>query len=369
MRIRSSGLAMLAVGIVLVTACQAAPSGSGALKIGVQTDVGSADDKNFNEYTYIGAKEGAKAIGATEPPVFVPKDESEYETGLNQYVDQGYNIVVVNGFNAVAPVVKFAKANPDVTFIGVDHSPCINAAGDADPTFTDCSGQMPDNYVGLNYQEDQAGYLAGIVAANITESNLVGAIGGITTCAPCIKYIQGFAMGVKSVNPDITVKVAWVTESDIGKAFFDQAGGKSFGEQFLAQNPGLDVLFQVAGQTGNGALLAACDAGINGVGVDVDQFLSFPEAKDCIVTSAEKKLVRSVSETIQAVAAGTAKGGIDLWDAKRDGVGISPFHDNADKVPDGTQAKVDEAFAAMKAGTLTTCPEDCAKVPAPPIGD
>ena len=113
-----------------------------AMKIGVQTDVGTVNDKNFNEYTYLGAKEGAAAIGADEPPVFVPKDASEYPVGIQSYVDGGFEIIVVSGFNAVPDATKFAKANPDVWFVGVDHSPCIDAEAGyyACPQHLRCAG-------------------------------------------------------------------------------------------------------------------------------------------------------------------------------------------------------------------------------------
>jgi len=345
------------------------------LKIGVQTDVGTINDKNFNQYSYAGAVKGAEAIGAAPPPAFVPKDASEYPIGLQSYVDNGYNIIVVNGFNAVPDVTKFAKANPDIWFVGVDHSACIDAEGNNDPTFA-CAGSanwptLLPNYIGLNYQEDQVGYLAGIVAAKATKSNVVGAVGGITLCGPCVRYMQGYVLGAKSVNPDITVKIAWVTTSDFTKAFADQALGKTFAQQMITQNPGIDVLFQVAGLTGNGVIDAACEAGIGAIGVDVDQYLSYPDGGACLMTSATKSLEFSVSESIKAIAAGTAKGGFSLWDAKVDGVGYAPFYEWETKLPADTKATVDAAFAEMKAGNLTTCPAapECGKTPAPPIGD
>ena len=174
--------------------------------------------------------------------------------------------------------------------------------------------------------------------------------------------MQGYALGAKSINPDIQVKIGWVTESDFTKAFYDPAGGKAYAEQFLQQNDGMDVLFQVAGQTGNGAIDAACEAGIFAIGVDVDQHESYPDGAACIMTSATKSLQRSVSESIKAIAAGTATGGKQVWDAAIDGVGYAPFYEAESKVPADTIPAIDEAFAAMKAGTLTTCP------PAPECG-
>ena len=149
-----------------------------------------------------------------------------------------------------------------------------------------------------------------------------------------------------------------MTESDFSLAFNDPVQGKNFGEQFIQQNSP-DVLFQVAGKTGNGVLDAACEAGIHGIGVDVDQALSYPDAAECIVTSAEKKLALSVEATLVQLSQGTHTPGNNLWNAANDGIGISDFHDNADLITPETQTLVDDALQAMKDGTLTTCPENC----------
>jgi basic membrane protein A len=391
MRIRSTGLALFAGLSVFVAACgtgttstapsvaptdaaSTAPSeapasvepsasaGAGAdLKIGVVTDVGTVNDKNFNEYTYVGAQLGAAAVGAAEPPVVVPTSDADYAPLVQAYVDQEFDVIVAAGFNLEGVTAAAAKANPDIWFIGVDHAPCINAAGDVDPTFADCSGDiatlMP-NYIAIKYAEDQAGYLAGIVAASVPDVDIIGAVGGVSLCGPCIRYIQGYELGAKSVNPDITVKAAWVSDSDFRLGFADQAAGKTFGQQFIQQNEGIDVLFQVAGLTGNGVIDAACEAGISAIGVDVDQHESYPASQACILTSAEKKLSNSVSQSIVAIADGSAAGGSTLFDAANDGIGVSAFYDAASKLAPDTQAKVDEALAAMKAGTLVTCPAD-----------
>jgi basic membrane protein A len=377
---RYSMVAILMTGALALAACgpgtSPAESAAGAstaesmaphsdLKIGVVTDVGTTNDKNFNEYTFVGAKQGAAAIGAEEPPVTVPKDSSEYATSIQAFVDQGYDIIVTAGFNLGVATTQAAHDNPDIWFIGVDQGPpCVNEEGLPDTTFA-CAGDaatLLPQFVALSYQEDQAGYLAGIAAASASKTGTIGAIGGITLCGPCIRYIQGFKLGAESINPDIKLVVGWVTESDFVKAFNDPVTGKSFGEQFLQQNSDVDVLFQVAGKTGNGVLDAACEAGIWGIGVDVDQALSYPNAASCIITSATKSLVLAVETDIRMIVDGTMKGGDDHWDAERDGIGYAPFHDNADALPADMADQLDAAFEEMKAGTLETCPEKCGDI-------
>jgi basic membrane protein A len=394
MRIRSTGLALFAGLSIFIAACgnggastspaasaaSAAPStGASAeasapasaavksdLKIGVVTDVGTVNDKNFNEFTFVGAQQGAAAIGADPPPVVVPTSDADYAPLIQAFVDQDFDIIVATGFNLVPATAAAAKANPDIWFIGVDHAPCINATGDVDPTFADCSGDISvllPKYIAINYAEDQAGYLAGIVAGLATKSGTIGSIGGVSLCGPCIRYMQGYELGAKSVNPAVVVKSAFVSDSDFRVGFADQAAGKTFGDQFITQNAGIDVLFQVAGLTGNGLIDAACAANINAIGVDVDQHESYPAAAACILTSAEKHLSVSVSDSIVGIADGTAKGGLTFFNALNDGIGVSSFYDAASKLPADTQSKVDAAMEAMKAGTLTTCPAKCGQLP------
>jgi basic membrane protein A len=227
-------------------------------------------------------------------------------------------------------------------------------------------------YIALNYAEDQAGYLAGIVAASASKNGIIGAVGGVAVCAPCVRYIQGYFLGAQSVNPAIKVKTAWVTASDFVKGFFDQPGGKAFGDQFIKQNPGIDVVFQVAGNTGNGVIDAACAAaGINVIGVDVDQYQSYAASQKCILTSAEKHLTVSVTNSIQQIAAGTAKGGKVFFNATNDGIGLAKFYDATSKLPADIDATVAKALAGLKDGTIKSCPPapDCGKTPAPPIGN
>jgi basic membrane protein A and related proteins len=359
----------LAVGGAVSAQSPDASTAATTWKIGVVTDIGTLNDKNFNEYTFKGAADGAAAIGAAVPDSFVPTDASEYLAGLQRFVDNGYNLIVTQGFNLAADTTQFAHDNPGIRFVGMDQSPiCVDEEGNSDSTFA-CAGDaaaLLPNYVSINFAEDQAGYLAGIVAATLSKSGKIGAIGGTSACAPCIRYIQGYAEGARSVNPGIEVNSKYVVSDFSASAFHDSTLGNTFAQQFLTQFPGTDVMFQVAGETGNGVLQAACAADILGIGVDVDQYLSLNAANDpaydCLVTSAEKHIQDITAKTIEAIAAGTATGGDTAYNATNDAIGISDFHDKADLMTPDLQSKLDAAMAAMKAGTLKTCPDNCGKL-------
>ena len=138
------------------------------------------------------------------------------------------------------------------------------------------------------------------MAGTITETNVIGTIGGIESIPAVKLYIGGYHNGALSVNPDVEVLIQYVSE-DITTAFNDPTTGAALAEQMIGQD--VDVIFQVAGLSGQGALEAACDADIYGIGVDVDQALALP-SETCIVTSAEKKLVDAIDEAIQRIADG-----------------------------------------------------------------
>jgi basic membrane protein A and related proteins len=394
MRTRSMGLSLLGGLALIVSACQpgtsvapstnpstapasssaasasagsVSPSAGGsasALKIGVVTDVGTVDDKNFNQFSYEGAQKGAADIGAAAPQVVVPNDASQYAPNIKSFVDQGFNVIVTVGFNLTNDTIKAAKANPNVWFIGVDQAPlCITETGDPDTKFA-CKGdptKLLPKFVAIRYAEDQAGFLAGIVAAGASKSGKIGAIGGINLVPAVVRYIQGYQLGAKSVNPSIEVDTAYVSTSDFGKAFNDPATGKTFATQFISQK-GVDVLFQVAGKTGNGVLQAACAANIVGIGVDVDQFQSLNAASDptykCILTSATKGLSASVESTIKAIADGSAKGGNAVYDATNQGIGLAPFTPTSGVSAD-VQAKVQAALTGLQSGAIKSCPDKC----------
>jgi len=356
-----TALALLATA-ALVAACSSsatpAPTSS-SLKIGVVTDVGRVDDKNFNQYSYEGAKNAAAALGTTAEYV-VPKDASDYTKDIQSFVDKSYNVIVTVGFNLGDATIKAAKANPNIWFIAVDVAPCVDESGAPDSTFAckgDASKLLP-KLIGVTFEEDQAGYLAGIVAASVSKTGTIGQLGGINNNPAVVRYLQGYQLGAASYNANIKVQTDFFSTGDLGKAYGDPVFGKTFSAQFIQQKA-VDVLFQVAGGTGNGALDAACDANILAIGVDVDEYLSYSTADKCIVTSAEKHLSSAVNQTITAISKNTAVGGVSKFNAANDGIGISPFHNTAVTIPADVQGKLDTALAAMKAGTLTTCPATC----------
>jgi len=310
------------------------------LKIGMVTDIGQLEDKSFNEFSWAGVQAGATAIGAPMPTVIVTANTADYAANIQQLIDQDFQVIVSVGFLIGSDTRVAALQNPDIQFFGVDQFV-------AEPN--------PPNYQGILFAEAQSGYLAGIVAATVSESGVIGAVGGVSTVPPVYAFINGYRNGAASVNPDIQVLINYTED------FNDASKGEAAANAMIGEDA--DVIFQVAGATGAGALRAACAAEIFGIGVDVDQHGSLPDAAECIITSAEKKLENSISQAIERFASDGFQGGAENGNffnsAENDGVGLSPFT-NLDPLPEGLQAAVDEAFSAMADGSLDPCmPIDC----------
>jgi basic membrane protein A len=335
----------------------AEPSGAALtpIKVGVVTDVGQLEDKSFNQSSNEGAKAAAEESGGSHD-VIVTQAISDYAQNIQTFIDNDFDVIVTVGFLIGTDTAKAAKANPDIKFIGVDQGICVDANGDPDPTFA-CAGDaatLLPNYQGIVFAEAQPGYLAGIIAGSLNKSGTIGAVGG-TNVPAVVNYWRGYENGAKSVKPDIKV-LYQETNPDPAKGFNDPTAGKTIANQFMDQ--GADVLFQIAGLTGQGVLEAVCaKTGVWGIGVDVDQAVSLPNLSKCIVTSAEKKLVDTVKAVVLSVASGTFKAGTVAYNAASDpqAVGLSDYHDNASLITPDIQAKVDAALAGLKDGSVDPC--------------
>src|SRR6267378_1152251 len=311
----------------------ASPSGvSSTIKVGFVTDIGQLEDKSFNEYSCRGVLDGTRAIGAPDPKVIVTKDIADYKQNIQQFIDQKFDVIVTIGFLIGTETLAAAKANPSVQFFGVDQFV-------ADPS--------PANYQGLLFSEAQAGYLAGIVAGTITKSGKIGAVGGRSDVPPVVHYIKGYENGATSVKANVAVSSIYVED------FNAPDKGEAAAKTMIGQ--GVDVLFQVAGLTGAGVLRAACNAKVYGIGVDVDQYLSLPDSKACIITSAEKRLQNATRDAVKRFKDKGKQTGNFTNDATNDGIGVSQIR-NLNPVPAGLQDKITQATADMKSGKLKPVP-------------
>ncbi len=300
------------------------------LKIGVVTDVGEIDDQSFNQSSWEGALAAAKSTGGSARYVETQNSKDYYDNIL-EFVENNYDVVITVGYALGEDTFEVAKKYPHVFFIGVDQF-------QTEP--------LP-NLVGLVFHEDQAGYLAGVLAAHLTKSNFVASVLGADIVPPVVAFGEGFEAGVKSVNPDINT-VNTYHPGGVDTAFTDPEWGASAAAQAMDQ--GADIIFAAAGKTGSGALIeAAQHEGVYCIGVDTDQWNTSPGARPCLVSSAVKRINLGVQELIELTSHGEFKVSNHYGE-----VGLADFHDFEDDISDELKAELAKIATGLKSGEIET---------------
>ncbi|HUP55329.1 MAG TPA: BMP family ABC transporter substrate-binding protein [Methylomirabilota bacterium] len=306
------------------------------LKVGLVTDVGRVNDKGFNQSAYEGMLAAAEAAPTCfETEYIETTSQSDYAPNIAQFTDSGSNVVIGVGFLLGDAMGDAAKANTDIKFISVDGVP----GKGHDETWVSTNGES------LFFAEDQAGYMAGVLAASLSKSNHIGVVGGLVVVPPVERFVEGYIDGAKSVKSDIKVDFVYTT------SFTDPPQGSSAAKQMI--DAGADVIFGAGGLTGNGALEAACQAtGVLAIGVDTDQYETLPSVQKCIVSSATKNIVEAVKNSLLRIAQDQFKPGFHTDNAATNGIGLAPYHDQDANVPAETKTLLETTFAGLADGSI-----------------
>jgi len=316
------------------------------LKVGLVTDVGGVNDKSFNQSAWAGVQKAAAEFGF-DAKFIESKQPTDYEKNIDQFATENYDAIITVGFLMGDATAAKAKQYPNIKFAIVDNAYFpTKGSPSCDDTVKDCydDGGLK-NVTSLMFQEDEVGYLAGVLAAGMSKSGTVCTVSGMEI-PPVVRFVTGFQNGAKWMKADTKTLNVYIP------SFTDPAKGKETGNSMIGQ--GCDVVFGVGGNTGNGGLLAAKEKGLPAIGVDVDQYNTYPEVKDALLSSAAKNVDVAVYNYLKSVTDGSVKAGILTANLKNGGIGLAPYHDWESKIPDSVKAKVQEAADGLKNGTLTT---------------
>ena len=289
-----SVFALLLVASMLLTACGGGGAAGGApdcksadvFCVGVVTDVGKIDDKSFNQSAWEGVKQAEKDLGA-KVQYIETTDAKDYDKNIGTFGDAGYDVIVTVGFALGEATAKAAAAYPNSKFIGVDQ-------------FQDTSKTVPANLAGLNFPEDNAGFLVGALAAQMTTTKKLGAICGTDAVPPVWRFGEGFKAGAAYIDPAVEVTVVYHNDVGFDKTFSDPEWGATTANSMI--DKGVDVIFGAGGKTGNGAIIeTASHQGVYCIGVDTDQWETVPEAHPCLVSSAMKLIKTGVQDVLTQI--------------------------------------------------------------------
>lgn len=322
-----------AVAAARVADLAAWPGVSRPLRVGLVTDGGRVDDGSLNQGAYLGMQQAARTFDL-DLSFIETVEPGDFERNIAAFANAGFDMIVTVGSSAAETTQAMAEAYPAIRFVAVDHA----------------FDNPPGNLQGIVFGEDQAGFLAGVLAGQLSASGTVGVVSGPET--PTVqRYRAGFANGVASVCPDCQVIQVAIDSAT------DAARGRTAALSQIAE--GADIIFGVGGLTGSGALLGATQDDAWAIGVDVDQYWTTfdggaTEGAGRLLTSAVKRADVAISAAIADLVLGRFQGGVAQFDAANNGIGLAPFHDAAAAVPAEVQARLIETLEALASGRLST---------------
>ena len=323
-------------------------------KVGLVTDLGGINDKSFNATAWKGVEDATKKM-FVEGKYLESQQQSDYSKNITEFLAQKADMIITVGFLLGTDTAKFAKDNPNTKFAIVDYAypDCWPGA----VVGKDCGSDVAvPNVRGLTFQTDEAGFLAGYVAAAMTKTGKVGTFGGMKLPTVTI-FMVGYEAGVKYYNAQKGTKVqvlGWETAKGDGlfTGNFESAeDGRKAAESLFDE--GADIVMPVAGPCGLGAGAAAKERGLMIVGVDTDWYISAPEYKETYLTSVLKNMDAAVLDTITSMTTGTFTGGVNyVGTLTNNGVGIAAFHDFESKVPATLADELKAITADIVAGKI-----------------
>ncbi len=328
-------VALIALSLV-VAGC--GDSGPESVKVGMVSDVGGVDDASFNQNTWDGLQMAQEDLGV-QAQFIESAAQADYEKNITELAEQDYDLIITVGYLLADATSKMAAVYPDVDFAIVDFS--------YDPTIP--------NVAGIIFNTDEAAFPIGYLAAAWADMQdpadpALGYVAGMQI--PTVEiFVVGYENGAKYYNEQKgkNVRFSGVYVGDFEAA--DQ--GKIVGNSLIDE--GADVIFGIGGKTGNGGLSAAKERGKWGVGVDVDQYFTTPNEKDILLTSCVKRLDNSVFGVIEALLNDEFPGGDNyVGTLENGGVGLAPYHDFEDQIPDELKQEIDDIIEGIKNGEIDT---------------
>jgi basic membrane lipoprotein Med (substrate-binding protein (PBP1-ABC) superfamily)/ABC-type glycerol-3-phosphate transport system substrate-binding protein len=307
------------------------------------TDTGGIDDKSFNATAWKGITDAIEQLGI-EGKYLESQQQTDYEKNINAFIEEGCNLIVTVGFLLGDATKALAEANPEQKFSIVDYA--------YDPAIPNVLGQV------FNTQE--AGFLAGYLAAGVSQTGVVGTFGGMQIPTVTV-FMDGFVLGVNYYNEvkgTSVTALGWdpATQTGLFTGNFESADdGRTMAENLMDE--GADIIMPVAGPVGLGSAAAAQERGnVYIIGVDSDWYLTAPNYSSIILTSVMKMMDTTTMQAIQAALDGSFAGGVTVGTLENGGVGLAPFHDLESMVPAELIAELDDIKAKLIAGEISAIP-------------
>ena len=220
---------------------------------GLVTDSLGIDDHGMNQDTWEGLEE-AKAGGLVDRIEYIESiGTRDYEKNIAYFAENGYDVIITTGIGMRDDTLRGASLHPDSVFIGMDQP----------------HEEEHPNLIPVTFAEDQMGFIAGALAAHISETRIVGGVCETSGIDSMWRYCEGYRAGAKFMDENISVQVIYRENGDREKLFVDEGWGYDTANTLIKR--GVDVIFAAGGVTAQGALRAAAEAQVDTIGTELDQ--------------------------------------------------------------------------------------------------
>ena len=290
-KIKTLALAgVLALGVV---GCSSnSQTDEGKIKVSLILDEGGVNDQSFNQASWEGALK-AKEKYNVEISYIESESESDYVSNIETAIDNESDLVIGVGYKLTDAISEASDLYPDQKFAIVDGA----------------FETVPNNVVNMSFNEEQAGYVVGLIASQMTETNKVAFIGGYDI--PSVSnFYKGYEKAIKEVNPDIEVLCQYAN------SFTDAGKGKAMAQQLIKDD--YDIIFTAGGGVNNGVWEACLENDKKAIGVDIASSQFSPS----VITSALKRVDIGVESVIKDLVQNELVGGdVKMFDLTNQGVG------------------------------------------------
>ncbi|MFC4101183.1 BMP family protein [Paenibacillus xanthanilyticus] len=297
-------------------------AGESGFKVALLTP-GPVNDSGWNAIAYNGLMKIKDELGA-KTQYSEKVTQSDMNEFIRGYATDGYNVIIGHGFEFADPMMAVAKDFPDTWFL-----------------VTSASVSQSPNVASISINNREQGYLMGTVAALMSETGTVAAIGG-TEIPPITNSVKGFEEGAKAAVPDIEVLTTMTGSND------DIAKAKETAISLIEK--GADVVMTNANQAGSGGIEAAKQKGMLAIGSNQDQN---PNAPDTVVTSVIQDYPKAMSVVVKSIMDGAMKPEAQTLGVKEGAVYLAPYHGFDAKMAQEVKDKIAATVKALEDGTLT----------------
>ncbi len=316
---------LLLVPALLMAGCSAQPSDCARADVycvGLVTDFGSVDS-GINRQAWLALQDAQAARLADRVDHIATVDTRDRAANIQALADDGYDLIVTVGSAMGDATDQAALKHPDLKFVGVEQA----------------QKTQSDNLVNLVFHEEYGGFLAGALAARMSQTGKVAAVCEANYIDPIRRYCDGFVAGAQYVDPEVAAKATY-REGPSETLFNDPEWGRATALDEVAQ--GADVLFAAGGKTADAALQAAASQGVYVIGSETDLYLDLPDIRPQLLTSATNDIRTGLKQIITMTRQDKFPAGEYMGDEK-----LAPWHDLERQISLETKQELERLYASL----------------------